>query len=181
MQKAVIDIVNIVSISYVQDKIDLAALVQNAQQTVYRPFKFPGAVLKIQNPKSTALIFSSGKIICAGNKSAGQTTRCVEKVLSVLEGAGCRTHCTRTSIENIVASVNYGRQIDLQRCAKILPKSIYEPEHFPAVFHKMGSPPATLLIYKTGKIICTGLNAQDAVVSAAVRMGAILAQMGLFC
>lgn len=161
LRRIIIDIVNVVSTSTISGPIDLSYLTKNIPALTYRPSKFPGAILRIRDPQATALIFSSGRIVCTGTRSASQAVKATDAVLHMLRGMGCMTDKVETKIENIVASVNLGRRIDLVECSRALPKSMYEPEQFPAVFHRMRHPPATVLLYNTGKLICTGLDSVE--------------------
>jgi transcription initiation factor TFIID TATA-box-binding protein len=158
LHRIVIDIVNVVSTSTISGPIDLSCLTENIPALTYRPSKFPGAILRIKDPQATVLIFASGKIVCTGTSSVSQATKATDRVLHMLRHVGCMVDGVQTKIENIVASVNLGRRIDLDECARVLPRSMYEPEQFPAVFHRMRHPPATVLLYNTGRLICTGLN-----------------------
>jgi len=60
---------NIVSTVDLKCKLDLKTIALNARNTEYNPKRFAAAIMKIRNPKTTALIFSSGKMVCTGAKS----------------------------------------------------------------------------------------------------------------
>jgi transcription initiation factor TFIID TATA-box-binding protein len=158
LQRIIVDIVNVVSTSTISGPINLSSLTENISALTYRPSQFPGAILRIKDPHATILIFGSGKIVCTGTRSVSQAAKATDKILNMLRNVGCVVDEVQTKIENIVASVNLGRRIDLDECARVLPRSMYEPEQFPAVFHRMRHPPATILLYNTGRIICTGLD-----------------------
>ena len=65
-----IEIVNIVVSGHVdQDKIPLEKMAAMLPNTEYNPEQFPGLVLRIREPKTSALIFNSGKIVCTGARS----------------------------------------------------------------------------------------------------------------
>ena len=59
-------------------------------------------------------------------------------------------------IENIVASANLGIELDLYTLGRKVPDIEYEPEQFPGAILKIKDPKASLLLFKNGKIICTG-------------------------
>ena len=59
-------------------------------------------------------------------------------------------------IENIVASANLGIELDLYTLGRKVPNIEYEPEQFPGAILKIKDPKASLLLFKNGKIICTG-------------------------
>ncbi len=62
------------------------------------------------------------------------------------------------SIENVVASasIDLGARIHLEQAARNLPRSMYEPEQFPGVIHRMVDPKTVILIFASGKLVCTG-------------------------
>lgn len=59
-------------------------------------------------------------------------------------------------IENIVASADLGVELDLYAIAKASPDVDYEPEQFPGAIYKIHDPKTALLLFKNGKVICTG-------------------------
>ena len=76
-------------------------------------------------------------------------------------------------IENIVASSELGLELDLYTIAYKLHDVEYEPEQFPGAILKFLSPKTSLLLFKNGKIICTG-GRSEADVSAALNQAAKL-------
>ena len=67
--KKEIKIVNIVATASLERAIPLVKLAEALPNTEYNPEQFPGLVMRIKDPKTSALIFSSGKIVCTGAKS----------------------------------------------------------------------------------------------------------------
>lgn len=59
-------------------------------------------------------------------------------------------------IVNIVASADLGVELDLYAIAKASQDVDYEPEQFPGAIAKIHDPKTALLLFKNGKIICTG-------------------------
>ena len=76
-------------------------------------------------------------------------------------------------IENIVASAALGVELDLYGIASEVPDVEYEPEQFPGAILKFLVPKTSLLLFKNGKIICTG-GRSEADVSAALNQAAKL-------
>ena len=54
----------------------------------YEPEQFPGLVYRIKEPKVAMLLFSSGKIVCAGARSTEDATIAVEKLSKELSSSG---------------------------------------------------------------------------------------------
>ena len=59
-------------------------------------------------------------------------------------------------VQNIVASINLGGRIHLEQAARTLPRSMYEPEQFPGLIHRMLDPKTVILLFSSGKLVCTG-------------------------
>jgi len=72
----------------------------------------------------------------------------------------------RVKIENVVASARLGDKINLNVIARKIPKTEYEPKQFPGLIFRIERPQATALIFKTGKIVCTGAKSEDDAVEA---------------
>jgi len=49
-----------------------------------------------------------------------------------------------------------GGRVSIEKAARTLPRSIYEPEQFPGVIHRMVVPKVVILIFSSGKLVCTG-------------------------
>lgn len=64
-------------------------------------------------------------------------------------------------IENIVASADLGVELDLYAIAKASPDVDYEPEQFPGAICKIHDPKTALLLFKNGKVICTGSKTEE--------------------
>lgn len=59
-------------------------------------------------------------------------------------------------IENIVASASLDVELDLYGIAMEVENVEYEPEQFPGAILKLKDLGTTLLLFKNGKMICTG-------------------------
>ena len=64
-----ISIANIVATASLGQKIDLLAIMKVFLNVEYRPKRFPGLVFRLKSPKTTTLIFGTGKMVCTGAKS----------------------------------------------------------------------------------------------------------------
>ncbi len=64
-------------------------------------------------------------------------------------------------IENIVASADLGVELDLYAIAKSSADVDYEPEQFPGAICKIHNPKTAILLFKNGKIICTGAKTEE--------------------
>ena len=73
------------------------------------------------------------------------------------------------AIENVVASTSIDQELDLERLAADLDGSQYDPAHFPGLIYRLQDPKATLLIFRTGTIVCTGAESERGVETAIER------------
>ncbi|MDE1810586.1 MAG: hypothetical protein KGH66_00910 [Candidatus Micrarchaeota archaeon] len=64
-------------------------------------------------------------------------------------------------VENMVAKAELNIDLDLYGLAKLSHDIDYEPEQFPGAIFKVHNPKAALLLFKNGKIICTGARTSN--------------------
>ena len=65
------------------------------------------------------------------------------------------------NIENVVASTGIGQELDLQSVAMDLEGADYDPEQFPGLVYRTQDPKSAALIFRSGKIVCTGAKSTD--------------------
>ncbi len=63
-------------------------------------------------------------------------------------------------VENIVAVSDLGISLDLYAIAKASDNVDYEPEQFPGAICKIKEPKTAILLFKNGRIICTGAKSE---------------------
>ncbi len=73
-------IVNIVVTDDLGRELDLGELAFQLEESEYEPEQFPGLVYRIFDPKVSFLLFSSGRIVCAGAKTMGEVRTAIEKL-----------------------------------------------------------------------------------------------------
>ncbi len=67
---------------------------------------------------------------------------------------------TAFRVENIVASANLKVELDLFNIAMEIDNVEYEPEQFPGAIMRLKEIGTTLLLFKNGKIICSGAKSE---------------------
>jgi len=83
--------------------------------------------------------------------------KAVKKVVQELRKGKIKIKNEATvTIQNIVSSINLGGRVYLEQAARTLPRSMYEPEQFPGLIHRMLDPKTVILIFSSGKLVCTG-------------------------
>jgi len=164
IEKKEIKVVNIVVSSSLKHDIPLEKMAATLPNTEYNPEQFPGLVIRIKEPKTSALIFSSGKIVCTGARSMDKVEESIKKIIKSLEKIGIKiTIKPEIKIQNIVASGAVGMDLNLNTLAMKLPNTEYEPEQFPGLVYKLPEAKATFLLFSNGKIVCTGTKSEKEV------------------
>src|SRR5215469_1762095 len=165
------NIENVVASATLGQPIDLTAIVRIFPGAEYRPERFPGLVYRLKKPKTATLIFSTGKMVCTGAKSERQARQAVLKVVDELKRDGIVIlGRPDIQIQNIVASAGLGGYIDLEKATYGLKKTMYEPEQFPGLIYRMDEPKVVILIFASGKLVCTGAKKEIQVYTAVKRL-----------
>ena len=155
--KPIISIENVVASADVMQKMDLDDITRKFPDVEYHPDQFPGLVFRLKIPKTATLIFTSGKMVCTGSKSEEMAKKAVKTVVQNLRNGGIKIKKNAVvTIQNMVASINLGGKIHLEQAARTLPRSMYEPEQFPGLIHRMVDPKTVILLFSSGKLVCTG-------------------------
>ncbi len=155
--RPIISIENVVASATIEQRLDLKDITKKFPDVEWRPELFPGAVFRIRNPKTATLLFRTGKMICTGSKSEKMARNAVKTVVQKLRKGKIKIKKEATvTVQNMVASINLGGRVHLEQAARTLPRSMYEPEQFPGLIHRVLDPKTVILIFSTGKLVCTG-------------------------
>lgn len=185
MQETSIDleivIQNVVASASLDQTFNLLDIVKNFRNVEYNPKRFPGLVFRLKRPKTATLIFSSGKMVCTGAKSEKLARSAVNKVVRELKKNGIIVlGKPKITIQNMVASANLHRKIDLETAADLLDNVMYEPEQFPGLIYRMKDPKTVLLAFTSGKIVCTGGKSKEIVHQSVHKLNELLDDYDLF-
>ena len=179
-EKVDVQIENVVAIAALNQHLDLNAILEATPGARYNPERFSGLVYKLQKPRTTTLLFHSGKMVCTGAKTTRSANNAITQVVSQLKNLGIVILAPpEVRVENIVASADLNTAIDLESVAERLFSTLYEPEQFPALIFRMKEPKAVFLVFANGKVICTGGKSEREVHIAVNQLNAILQSNGL--
>ena len=168
---ASIKIQNVVACATLNQKFDLNAIVKGNPLVDYNPKTFPGLVFRLKRPRTAILIFRTGKMVCTGAKSEREALKAIKTVLKELKKSGIIIPTKpETKIVNIVASANLLGKIELEDVAYVLKKTMYEPEQFPGLIYRMDEPKVVILIFATGKLVCTGAKKEAEIYEAVEKL-----------
>ncbi len=162
--KREIKVVNIVVSASLGHDIPLEKMAATLSNTEYNPEQFPGLVIRIKEPKTSALIFSSGKIVCTGARTMANVHESIRKIIKSLEKINVKIKdFPEVKIQNIVAAGSVGMDLNLNVLAMKLENTEYEPEQFPGLVYKLPEHKATFLLFSNGKVVCTGTKSEEEV------------------
>jgi transcription initiation factor TFIID TATA-box-binding protein len=177
-----INIENIVASTQIADGLDIKRLADALPDSKYDPEKFPGLVLHIEKPKTAVLLFSSGNAICTGAKSLEEVDEAIHEIINKIKNVGLPVfENPEIKTQNIVASSDLKKEFQLNSLAKslLLENVEYEPEQFPGLVYRMDNLGVVLLLFSSGKLVCTGAKKLEDVTAAIDTMKDKLSSMGI--
>jgi transcription initiation factor TFIID TATA-box-binding protein len=175
--KATVHVENVVASATLNQNLDLHTIVKAFPHVEYRPEQFPGAVFRLKRPKTATLIFNSGKMVCTGAKSSRQARKAVRTIVRELKDCGIIIiQRPKITIQNIVASAALNGRVDLEKALYSLDRTLYEPEQFPGLIYRMRDPKAVLLLFASGKLVCTGAKKERDVYTSIIKISNQLEQ-----
>lgn len=158
---------NIVATVNLECRLDLKTIALHARNAEYNPKRFAAVIMRIREPKTTALIFASGKMVVTGAKSEDDSRLAARKYARIVQKLGFESKFTEFKIQNIVGSCDVRFPIRLEGLAYNHGHfSSYEPELFPGLIYRMVKPKVVLLIFVSGKIVLTGAKVREEIYQA---------------
>ncbi|UZJ54166.1 hypothetical protein CBS101457_003486 [Exobasidium rhododendri] len=158
---------NIVATVNLEVRLDLKTIALHARNAEYNPKRFAAVIMRIREPKTTALIFASGKMVVTGAKSEDDSRLASRKYARIIQKLGFDARFTEFKIQNIVGSCDVRFPIRLEGLAYSHGVySSYEPELFPGLIYRMVKPKVVLLIFVSGKIVLTGAKVREEIYQA---------------
>ena len=126
-----IKIENIVASASIGKDIVLTEVSEALEGVNFNREQFPGLVFKLKDPKTAALIFSSGKLVCTGAKSIDDSKLAIKKTVDLMRTIDTEIpHEFEIKIQNIVV-------------------------------YRLSDPKVVLLLFGSGKVVCTGAKTRS--------------------
>ena len=183
---------NIVSTANLGCPLKLRQIALQAKNAEYNPKRFAAVIMRIKEPKTTALIFSSGKMVCTGAKSEDDSRKASRKYAKIIKSLGFKVEFKEFKVQNIVGSCDIKFQIHLNKLNLHLGRlnsndannkgkkyvCHYEPEIFPGLIYHMNKPEIVLLIFVSGKIVLTGAKEKQEIFDAFNKIFPLLKRIG---
>lgn len=158
---------NIVSTVNLKCELELRDIALKTKNSEYNPRRFAAVIMRIKEPKTTALIFASGKMVVTGARSEEDSRKASRQYAKIIQRLGNRVRFAEFKIQNIVGSCDVKFPIKLEGLYSSHCKFCsYEPEMFPGLIYKMADPKIVLLIFVSGKIVLTGAKERHDIFNA---------------
>ncbi|KAK9507313.1 hypothetical protein O3M35_007198 [Rhynocoris fuscipes] len=141
--------------------LDLLKINTRTRNSEYNPRRFCGVVMRLLSPRSTALVFGSGKIVVTGVRHEEHAVLASRKFARIIQKLGFPVKFENFRIHNMVATCDLRYPIRIESLHQVHGQfSSYEPELFPALIYRMIRPRIVVLIFVNGKIVVTGAKSR---------------------
>jgi transcription initiation factor TFIID TATA-box-binding protein len=176
-----IKIENIVAYAQTAELLDIELLSEKFPGSSYNPAEFEGLSVKYDEDKIAVIVLGNGKIICTGAKTLEDATDKIKKVSNKIKKTGFELKKDYDiNIENVIVSTDFNKELRLSSIADglLLQNVDYHPEDFPGLIYRMGSPNAVILLFSSGKLVCTGVKSIEDATNAVKMMEEKLSSIG---
>lgn len=176
--KLLIRLQNMSSTANLGVKLDLKKIALKCRNTEFNPRRFSAVIMRLREPRATALIFASGKMCVTGVKSTHNANLAVKKFCYIIERVGFKAkEFVDFKVQNIVGTADCGFPIRLEGLVYHHSAfASYEPELFPGLIYRMVSPKVVFLIFVSGKIVITGAKKESDLSTALTKIYPIVCE-----
>lgn len=156
---------NVVSTFKLNKKLDLGYLAKEIFFLEYNSVKFTAATMRLAEPRTTALTFASGSVVCTGGKSIPDSIRATRYYTQIFQRADPDIRMLgHATIQNIVASASCGFTLRLADIAKHFGvRTSFQMAVFPGLVFRVDDPKIVFLVFRSGAVVITGANTLDTI------------------
>lgn len=157
-----IEVQNVVSTFFLGVKnLDLKSICSQCKFLEFNPHKFAAATVRLKKPRTTALIFGSGNMVCTGAKTARASRLACRQCVNVLQRSGLHVGFSNFKVQNIVGSTGLDVPINLVKLHEEYGANCsYEPELFPGLIFRLKYPKIVYLLFRSGRLVVTGAKTE---------------------
>jgi len=149
------------------DHIDLNMLASKTPFVEYNPKKFAAATARILSPRTTALCFASGNMVCTGAKDEANALLAARKYVHAFRKFGFKVRFRGFRVQNLVASTDVGGLLKLEEMAMAFGALAgYEPDMFPGLILRLQQPKVVYLCFRSGKVVITGARTRQMIMDS---------------
>jgi transcription initiation factor TFIID TATA-box-binding protein len=177
-KKLLIRIQNMSSTANLGVRLDLKKIALKCRNTEFNPRRFGAVIMRLREPRATALIFHSGKMCVTGVKSTHNATLASQKFAYIIERVGFKCNeFMDFKVQNIVGTADVGFPIRLEGLVYAHSAfASYEPELFPGLIYRLVSPRVVFLIFVSGKVVITGAKKESDLSLALTKLYPVLVE-----
>ncbi|KAK3052862.1 hypothetical protein LTR09_005926 [Extremus antarcticus] len=155
-------ITNIVCGVNLNCRFELKTIALYGRNVTYYPKKFNAAIIRMREPKATALVFQTGKMQVLGAKSVDDAKLAARKFARMLQKMGFSPRMEGFNVQNIVAVVDTKMIIRLEKLHHDhYVYSRWEPELFPGLVYRFHESKVKALVFTTGKVVLLGSKQEE--------------------
>jgi transcription initiation factor TFIID TATA-box-binding protein len=162
---------NIVASVQLSCSLSLSALSARMNNCEYNPRRFNPLIARTKSPRTTALIYASGKFVITGARCMEDLDQAVRvHVRAIMKAGNPACRWVSTSITNMVASVDIRAPLRLDALQMALGGfsggANLDSEIFPGLIYRLCDPAVTMNIFSTGKVIILGASSYPVIIAA---------------
>jgi len=166
---------NVVTACHLGVPLDLRQIAIRARNSEFNPQRFPACIMRIQAPRTTALAFSTGKMIVTGAPDVPSAKRATKKHALLLKKVGFDVRITNYRISNMIGTTDVHVPVALETFAARYPhQTSYEPEIFPGAMFYMTEPACCCTVFCSGRITITGVKSVEDLETAGRKIDELL-------
>jgi transcription initiation factor TFIID TATA-box-binding protein len=172
-----LEIVNVVGLISYRQELDLAALAETFSShdeitsVTYEPAENHWLQTNFAPDDTYVAFYRSGRCSITGIDSVKQFEDVVQRVNGVMRELLKFDFTPESKVSNIVVTTTLDRDVQLEPLALQLglERTEYEPEQFPALIYRDSVSDAVILVFASGKLLCTGLSHLDEITNVVER------------
>ncbi|KAL2259760.1 hypothetical protein VTK26DRAFT_6448 [Humicola hyalothermophila] len=169
------EIQNVVATCNLDCRLDLKLLAQQARNVEYNRTRFHALVMRIREPRTTTLVFASGKLVVTGARSTALARLAARKHARAIQKCGFQTRFRDFKVQNFVGSLSCGFHVRLEGVShQYWQHATYEPEIFPGLVMRNLQLGVVCLVFATGKVVFTGAKEENLIYEAWLQLFPIL-------
>lgn len=154
----VVRVNNIVATANLSTSVYLPFVVDKFPFCEYNQKKFAAMTVRFHSPRTTCLVFGSGRIVCTGSSTMMKCHLAIAEVWRMIRETGyassvvCDFH-----VQNIVANCSFPKTLNLRELSmQYQTESNYQPGLFPGLVMRFGNTRVVYLVFESGKAVITG-------------------------
>ena len=155
---------NVVATFKMADHVDLERVARDLYFLEYNCSKFTAATLRLKDPATTALTFSSGSVVCTGAKSVESAQHAADIYINIFKRVVPEARVSAFRIQNLVANAKCDFTVDLVGILRAFSAHVtFSIEVFPGLVFRFDTPKIVFLVFRSGSVVITGARSMESV------------------